>query len=90
MTQTGYVQSYFFGVQQQLPGGVVMDLAYVGNKGTHLQILADYNQAQSARRLSPSTARAVLLPHVVLSTTSATLRSPTAADRRTTTRSSSK
>ena len=44
-TATGYIQSYFFGVQQQLPGGVVMDLAYVGNKGTHLQILADYNQA---------------------------------------------
>jgi Carboxypeptidase regulatory-like domain/TonB-dependent Receptor Plug Domain/TonB dependent receptor len=44
-TKTGYIQSYFFGVQQQLPGGVVMDMAYVGNKGTHLQILADYNQA---------------------------------------------
>ncbi len=43
--KTGYVQSYFFGVQQQLPGNVVLDLAYVGNKGTHLQILADYNQA---------------------------------------------
>ena len=43
--QTGYVQSYFFGVQRQLPGQVVMDLAYVGSKGTHLQILADYNQA---------------------------------------------
>jgi Carboxypeptidase regulatory-like domain/TonB-dependent Receptor Plug Domain len=43
--QTGYVQSYFFGVQQQLPAGIVMDLAYVGNKGTHLQVLADYNQA---------------------------------------------
>jgi Carboxypeptidase regulatory-like domain/TonB-dependent Receptor Plug Domain/TonB dependent receptor len=44
-TKTGYIQSYFFGVQQQLPGGFVVDMAYVGNKGTHLQILADYNQA---------------------------------------------
>ncbi len=43
--QTGYVQSYHFSVQQQLPAGVVLDVAYVGNKGTHLQILADYNQA---------------------------------------------
>jgi len=28
-----------------LPKRVVLDVAYVGNKGTHLQILADYNQA---------------------------------------------
>ncbi len=43
--QTGYVQSYFLAVQRQLPGNVLLDLAYIGNKGTHLQILADYNQA---------------------------------------------
>jgi hypothetical protein len=43
--QTGYVQSYHLGIQQQLPGGIVLDVAYVGNKGTHLQVLADYNQA---------------------------------------------
>jgi Carboxypeptidase regulatory-like domain/TonB-dependent Receptor Plug Domain len=42
---TGYVQSYHLGIQRQLPGQIVADLAYVGNKGTHLQILADYNQA---------------------------------------------
>jgi hypothetical protein len=42
---TGYVQSYFFGIQQQLPWGMMMDVVYVGNKGTHLQVLADYNQA---------------------------------------------
>lgn len=41
---TGYVQSYHVGFQQQLPGGAVMDIAYVGNVGTHLQVLADYNQ----------------------------------------------
>jgi hypothetical protein len=44
-TATGYIQSYFLDFQQQLPGQVVADIAYVGNKGTHLQILADYNQA---------------------------------------------
>ncbi|HEY4354994.1 MAG TPA: TonB-dependent receptor [Acidobacteriaceae bacterium] len=43
--KTGYIQSYHLGVQQQLPGGIVLDMAYVGNKGTHLQVLADYNQA---------------------------------------------
>jgi hypothetical protein len=43
--KTGYVQSYHLSVQRQLPGQLVMDIAYVGNKGTHLQILADYNQA---------------------------------------------
>jgi Carboxypeptidase regulatory-like domain/TonB-dependent Receptor Plug Domain len=42
---TGYVQSYHIGFQQQLPWGLVTDIAYVGNKGTHLQVLADYNQA---------------------------------------------
>jgi hypothetical protein len=43
--KTGYVQSYQVGIQQQLPYGIVADIAYVGNKATHLQILADYNQA---------------------------------------------
>ena len=43
--KTGYVQSYQLDVQRQLPYGVVADVAYVGNKATHLQVLADYNQA---------------------------------------------
>ncbi len=42
---TGYVQSYFLGVQRQIGSSVVLDLAYVGSKGTHLMVLADYNQA---------------------------------------------
>lgn len=42
---TGYVQSYFAGIQRQLPHNFVLDLAYVGSKGTHLMVLADYNQA---------------------------------------------
>jgi hypothetical protein len=41
---TGYVQSYFLGIERQLPGRILFDIAYVGNKSTHLQILADYNQ----------------------------------------------
>ncbi len=43
--KTGYVQSYNLGFEQQVPGGLVFGMAYVGNKGTHLQVLADYNQA---------------------------------------------
>ena len=42
--QTGYVQNYFLGVQHQLGAGFLVDIAYVGNKATHLQVLADYNQ----------------------------------------------
>jgi hypothetical protein len=43
--KTGYVQQYQVGIQQQLPHGITADIAYVGNKATHLQVLADYNQA---------------------------------------------
>ncbi|WP_035359075.1 TonB-dependent receptor [Edaphobacter aggregans] len=43
--KTGYVQQYQVGIQQQLPYGILADLSYVGNKSTHLQVLADYNQA---------------------------------------------
>ncbi len=43
--KTGYVQSFFLGVQRELPGGILFDVSYVGNKSTHLQVLADYNQA---------------------------------------------
>ncbi|HEY2040190.1 MAG TPA: carboxypeptidase regulatory-like domain-containing protein [Edaphobacter sp.] len=42
--KTGYVQSYQIGIQRQLPYGITADIAYVGNKATHLQVLADYNQ----------------------------------------------
>ncbi|WP_157178411.1 TonB-dependent receptor [Terriglobus roseus] len=46
--KTGYLQSYFLGMQQQLGDGWLVDLSYVGSKGTHLQVLADYNQANPA------------------------------------------
>ncbi len=42
---TGYVQSWHFTVQRELAKDLVLDAAYVGNKGTHLMILADANQA---------------------------------------------
>ncbi len=47
--KTGYLQSYFYGIQQDLGGGWLADLSYVGNKGTHFQVLADYNQATPCR-----------------------------------------
>lgn len=42
---TGYVQSYFVGVQRTLPSKILLDVAYVGSVGRHIQVLADYNQA---------------------------------------------
>jgi hypothetical protein len=42
---TGYVQSWHLTVQRELTKGLVLDAAYVGNRGVHLMILADYNQA---------------------------------------------
>jgi hypothetical protein len=42
---TGYVQSWHFTVQRELARDLVLDVAYVANKGTHLMILADANQA---------------------------------------------
>lgn len=42
---TGYVQSWQASVQRQLPGQIVLDLGYVGSKGTHLMVLGDQNQA---------------------------------------------
>jgi hypothetical protein len=52
--QTGYVQSYFAGVQRQIWGNILFDLAYVGNKSTHLQLLADYNQASPCLATMPT------------------------------------
>jgi hypothetical protein len=42
---TGYVQSYHFTIQRELTNNTVLDVAYVGNRGVHLMILGDYNQA---------------------------------------------
>ncbi len=42
---TGYIQTWQLSIQRQLPGNVVLDLGYVGSKGTHLMVLGDQNQA---------------------------------------------
>ena len=44
--QTGYVQGWHFTIQRELPMSTVLEVAYVGNKGTHLMILGDQNQAR--------------------------------------------
>ena len=44
--QTGYVQSWHVTVQRELPGKVLVDVGYVGNKSDHLMILGDLNQAR--------------------------------------------
>jgi Carboxypeptidase regulatory-like domain/TonB dependent receptor-like, beta-barrel/TonB-dependent Receptor Plug Domain len=43
---TGYIQSWHFTVQREIARNLVLDVAYVGNRGTHIMILADYNQAR--------------------------------------------
>jgi hypothetical protein len=45
-TRTGYVQSWHFTVQREITRSLVLDLAYVGNRGTKLIILGDVNQAR--------------------------------------------
>ncbi|WP_041597463.1 TonB-dependent receptor [Granulicella tundricola] len=44
---TGYVQSYHLTVQRQLGPSTSLEVAYVGEHGVKLQVLADYNQAPS-------------------------------------------
>ncbi|HXE13579.1 MAG TPA: TonB-dependent receptor [Bryobacteraceae bacterium] len=43
--RTSYVQSWHFDVQRELGHNLLLDLAYVGNHGVGLTILADANQA---------------------------------------------
>jgi hypothetical protein len=43
---TGYIQSWHFTVQRELVKNLVLDVGYVGNKGTHIMILGDINQAR--------------------------------------------
>jgi hypothetical protein len=44
--RTSYVQSWHFTIQQELAQGLLMDVAYVGNRSVGLMILGDYNQAR--------------------------------------------
>ncbi len=47
-TPTAYVQNWFFSIQKEIFHNVLFDIAYVGNKSTHLIVFADYNQATPA------------------------------------------
>jgi hypothetical protein len=38
-----YMQRWSFSVQRELPGRVVADVAYVGNRGTHLPVNQEFN-----------------------------------------------
>ncbi|MBI4874187.1 MAG: TonB-dependent receptor [Acidobacteria bacterium] len=44
--RTAYVQSWHFTIQCELARDLVLDVAYVGNRGVKLMILGDYNQAR--------------------------------------------
>lgn len=44
--RSGYVQSWHLTVQQELAPDLVLDVGYVGNRGTKQLILGDYNQAR--------------------------------------------
>lgn len=45
-TRTGYVQAWHLTVQRQLASDLVLDIAYVGNRGAKQLILSDFNQAR--------------------------------------------
>jgi len=42
---TGYVQSYYFGMQEQFTKSTILDIAYVGQHAVKLRVLGDLNQA---------------------------------------------
>ncbi len=45
-TKTPYYQEWNLAVQRSLPGSVVLEVAYAGTKGVHLQSLTDQNQVR--------------------------------------------
>jgi Carboxypeptidase regulatory-like domain/TonB-dependent Receptor Plug Domain len=47
--RTPYVQSWHFTVQREIVHNLLLDVAYVGNHGTKLMVLADWNQARPAK-----------------------------------------
>ncbi|MBI4874735.1 MAG: TonB-dependent receptor [Acidobacteria bacterium] len=44
----GYMQRYSIGLQQQLPNAIVLDVSYVGNRGTKLGASRQYNGIPNA------------------------------------------
>jgi hypothetical protein len=49
-----YVMSWNFGVQQQLPGDVILEANYVGNEAHHMQRVLDLNQLPAGTLTLPS------------------------------------
>ena len=47
-TKDSYVESYFLSVQKQLAKNILVDVAYVGNIGVHLQGFINANQKNPA------------------------------------------
>jgi hypothetical protein len=45
-TPWGYIQNWHFTVQRTLFQDTLLDIAYVGNKGSRLPVLGDFNQAR--------------------------------------------
>jgi hypothetical protein len=41
--QVSYMQRWQLGIQQELPHGVVVEVAYIGNRGTHIELTRDLN-----------------------------------------------
>ncbi len=54
--QVSYMQRWQFGIQHQLPGMVVVEAAYIGNRGTHIELTRDLN-ATPQKYLSKLSAR---------------------------------
>ena len=42
----GYIQNWHFSIQRQITKDALVDVAYVGNRGNLLPLLADFNQAR--------------------------------------------
>ena len=53
-TRTAYVQSWHFSIQQELAKGLLLDVAYVGNRSLKLIALGDYNQARPNNSTDPT------------------------------------
>jgi len=45
-TRTAYIMNWHFTIQRELGRNVVLDVAYVGNRGNKLVVLSDYNEAR--------------------------------------------
>src|SRR6202041_3645822 len=43
-TKVPYIEEYQLDVQRELPGGVLLEAAYVGSHGLHIALAADSNQ----------------------------------------------